>query len=97
MDSSLLWDLLDYAAAASSPVNTPVGNPDAIELDINTQFLSPLTSATPRPAESAIPQGEYTQEHQMLHTWEDSVFEFDPFDFPDFQDVTATNLTKGFW
>lgn len=33
----------------------------------------------------------------MLNAWEDSVFEFDPFDFPDYQDMTSTNLTKGFW
>jgi hypothetical protein len=96
VDSSLLWDLLDYAAA-SSPITTSGDNPDGIELDINTQFLSPLTSATPRPAGSTTLQLDNNQEHQMPNAWEDSVFEFDPFDFPDYQDMASTNLTKGFW
>lgn len=97
MDSSLLWDLLDYAAS-SSPHTTIGDASGGVELNISTQFLSPLTTTTPRAAaENAPEQMDLSQDDLLPSLWDDAEFEFDAFDFPHSLEASAAGLTRGLW
>ena len=96
-NTSLLWDLLDYASS-SSAYSTSGDALGGVELDISTQFLSPLTNSTYRAAASSAGQPESNEEDDTLPmTWEDGAFEFDNFAFPDTEDMTLFGLAKGHW
>lgn len=86
VETALLWDLLDYAVS-SSPIVHSGGSSDNVELNVNTQFLSPLNQdARPRPA-STQPH-DSAQDAFGPNFWTDTTFEFDMGDFSNFPDTS---------
>lgn len=64
-----MWNLLDYAASSSAAVIQP-GNAGRVNVDINTQFLSPLGGNDgPTPSR----HGQSTVETEDMEAFDDSL------------------------
>ncbi|KAK5052608.1 hypothetical protein LTR84_002473 [Exophiala bonariae] len=92
VETSLLWDLLDYAASSNPSEST--GSSSAVELNVNTQFLSSPQANTPRPNEVFPSQDQAGMEVSMtdFQVWDDASLTFDMVDFSTLPDVTALNM-----
>ncbi|KIX02733.1 uncharacterized protein Z518_08675 [Rhinocladiella mackenziei CBS 650.93] len=96
VETSLLWDLLDYAVS-SSPMVSSGGTSEDIELNVNTQFLSPVNQDTPRPTEAVALPPCGTAEGPAENFWEDTSFQFDMADFSNLPDMSTWSMQREVW
>jgi len=95
VETSLLWDLLDYAASSTPSESTDSSL--AVELNVNTQFLSSPQSNTPRPVEVLPSQEQTGMEVSMTDLWDESSLPFDMLDFSTLPDVSTLTMPREFW
>ncbi|KIY01034.1 uncharacterized protein Z520_03700 [Fonsecaea multimorphosa CBS 102226] len=88
VETALLWDLLDYAVS-SSPIVDGGDSSDNVELNVNTQFLSPINPDAP------LPRAAGSQELSLSgqNMWSDATFEFDMADI----DMSALMVQNEAW
>ncbi|OQV07892.1 Fungal specific transcription factor domain-containing protein [Cladophialophora immunda] len=93
-ETALLWDLLDYAVS-SSPIVDIGDSSDNVELNVNTQFLSPINPDAPLPRTAL----QSSQELSLSGTniWNDATFEFDMADISSLPDVSALMMPNEAW
>ncbi|KIW66663.1 hypothetical protein, variant [Phialophora macrospora] len=96
VEIALLWDLLDYAVSSSPSVDSGESS-DNVELNVNTQFLSPVNPDEPRaPLTSAQPRS-HGQETFHTTLWDDSTFEFDMTDFSNIHGLSDLSIPSETW
>jgi hypothetical protein len=95
VETSLLWDLLDYTASSTPSESTGVSS--AVELNVNTHFLSSPQADTPRPAEVSTSQEQTGMEVSMTDFWDDPSLAFDLVDFSTLPDVSTLTMPGEFW
>ncbi|KIW95567.1 uncharacterized protein Z519_04152 [Cladophialophora bantiana CBS 173.52] len=93
VETALLWNLLDYAVS-SSPVVDSGDSSDNVELNVNTQFLSPINPDAPLPRTTL----QSSQELSLsgANFWDDATFEFD-MDISNLPDVSALMTQNEGW
>lgn len=96
MEIALLWDLLDYAVSSSPTVESGDTAGD-VELNVNTQFLSPVNPDVPRPPLAVNQSQNGAQEAFGTSLWNDTEFEFDMTDFANMSDLPNLTLPNNGW
>lgn len=98
VETALLWDLLDYAAS-SSPSEYIAGSSGDVELNVNTQFLSPIQDNNPRLVDepATTMQDPPRQETDMPDFWTDPTFSFDMVDFSMLPDVSTLTMPQEYY
>ncbi|KIV90094.1 hypothetical protein PV10_07436 [Exophiala mesophila] len=99
VETALLWDLLDYAAS-SSPSEYIAGSSGDVELNVNTQFLSPIqdnnTRLVDEPA-TALQDPPRQETADMPDFWTDQPFSFDMVDFSMLPDVSTLTMPQEYY
>jgi hypothetical protein len=96
VETSLLWDLLDYANS-TAPTEYPGGASGDLELNVNTHFLnSPLHDSTPL-AGLARPIAQLSEDPITSDIWDEASFAFDMVDFSNLPDVSTLTMPTEFW
>ena len=88
VETALLWDLLDYAMS-TSPIVDSGNSSDNVELNVNTQFLSPVNPDVPRLPSAAIPPRSNVPDTFATSLWDDATFEFDMTSFSNMYDMSS--------
>ncbi|OAP60439.1 hypothetical protein AYL99_05441 [Fonsecaea erecta] len=94
VETALLWDLLDYAVS-SSPVVDGGDSSDNVELNVNTQFLSPINPDVPLPRTALQNSQELSLSGPNM--WSDATFEFDMADIANLTDMSALMMQNDPW
>ncbi|KIW85378.1 hypothetical protein Z517_00768 [Fonsecaea pedrosoi CBS 271.37] len=94
VETALLWDLLDYAVS-SSPVVDSGDSSDNVELNVNTQFLSPINPDTPLPRTALHSSQELSLSGPTM--WSDATFEFDMADISNLPDMSPLMTQSEIW
>ncbi len=96
VETALLWDLLDYAVSSSPTVDSGELSGD-VELNVNTQFLSPVNPDVSRPLVAVGQSGNGVQQAFGTSLWNDTEFEFDMADFANISDLPNMTLPNNNW
>lgn len=101
---SLLWELLDYSAS-TAPSRVPEFTTDAVDLNVDTRFLSPLnplsTGHTPNPAAQQYSQQQVdTNETAIQNAMWDPAFDsfgVNLFDNEQMADLANSTFARDMW
>lgn len=95
MNEALIWSLLDYAAS-SSPEDQSRDVNEVVEVDVNTQHLSPLDHTTLRNAQMTSPAavGDIMITGNAPPDWTQNEFSLDMLEIPD---MPAFLLSDEYW
>ncbi|OCT51150.1 hypothetical protein CLCR_08205 [Cladophialophora carrionii] len=96
VEIALLWDLLDYAVSASPSIDGGESS-DNVELNVNTQFLSPVNPDVPPAPLASERLRARGQEALDTSFWDDSTFEFDMTDFANIHGLSDLSIPSETW
>ncbi|EXJ58182.1 hypothetical protein A1O7_05607 [Cladophialophora yegresii CBS 114405] len=96
VEIALLWNLLDYAASSSPSVDSGESS-DNVELNVNTQFLSPVNPDVPTASFASEGLRGSGQEGLDTSFWDGSTFEFDMTDFSNIHGLSDLSIPSETW